>query len=182
VRTSRHRTLSFLFPSLYVTSVRLRSHADASYRAAVCIFSVVLLLTVLSPVPLFSVRLELTPARPHALHLHGFALHLTPHETSCRYVLATIHFKTFRVVRSGIPKSYGTVVSPSYIYFSQASALINPFYSPFQGGTTKYLSGLCLIDSVLHPDENCGNWHLEKCHKLSRGCATGYIISGHIAR
>jgi len=38
---------AFFSFSLHVTSVRLRSHADVSYRAAVCIFSDVLLLTVL---------------------------------------------------------------------------------------------------------------------------------------
>ena len=55
VCASRLRTLFFssLFFSLHVTSDRLRSHADASYRAAVCIFSVVLLLTVLSFGPSF---------------------------------------------------------------------------------------------------------------------------------
>ena len=34
---------------------------------------------------------------------------------------------------------------------------------------------------VLHPDENCGNKQLKICHKLTRGCAAGHIISGHVA-
>ena len=54
---------AFLFFSLHVTSARLRSHADASYRAAVCIFSDVLLLTVLfSPGSSYLYPPELTSA------------------------------------------------------------------------------------------------------------------------
>ncbi|KAI0280319.1 hypothetical protein BGY98DRAFT_964983 [Russula aff. rugulosa BPL654] len=53
---------SFLL-SLHVTSVRLRSHAYASYRAAVCISSDVLLLTVFLPfiLSLFSLSASNSP-------------------------------------------------------------------------------------------------------------------------
>jgi hypothetical protein len=44
---------AFPFFSLHITSVRLRSHADASYCPVVCILSVILLLTVFSFGPSF---------------------------------------------------------------------------------------------------------------------------------
>ena len=54
---------AFLSFSLHVTSVRLRSHALAGCRAAVCIFSDVLLLTVLfSPGSPYLCPPELTSA------------------------------------------------------------------------------------------------------------------------
>ena len=65
-------TLFFSSPSLpCVTSVRLRSHADASYRAAVCISSDVLLLTALTSSPSF-----LCPPRTHQRTLTRYTVYV----------------------------------------------------------------------------------------------------------
>jgi len=73
VCASRLRTLFFSSPSLScVTSVHhLRSHADASYRAAVCISSDVLLLTaLLTSCPSFLCPPQTHPSAPSRATLH----------------------------------------------------------------------------------------------------------------
>ena len=70
------RTLFFSSPSLScVTSVRLRSHADASYRAAVCISSDILLLTaLLTSCPSFSLSASNSPQRVLTRYSWGHGL------------------------------------------------------------------------------------------------------------
>jgi hypothetical protein len=72
VCASRLWTLFFSSPSLScVTSVHLRSHADASYRAAVCISSDVLLLTaLLTSCPSFLCPPQTHPSAPSRATLH----------------------------------------------------------------------------------------------------------------